>query len=75
MNDPEEDTMKVAAAEGEGESQKQEVCPSMQEEIDGVDWEAAKGRSDLSEQAKSADNESCRIDQAVGAEGQDHRCC
>lgn len=37
MNDPEEDTMKVAAAEGEGESQKQEVYPSMREEIDGVD--------------------------------------
>lgn len=37
MNDPEEDTMKVAAAEGEEESQKQEVCPSMREEIDGVD--------------------------------------
>ena len=37
MNDPEEDTVKVTAPEGEGDSQKQEVCSPLPREIDLID--------------------------------------
>ena len=37
MNDPEEDTVKVTALEGEGDSQKQEVCSPLPREIDLID--------------------------------------
>ena len=62
MNDPEEDTVKVTAPEGEGDSQKQEVCSPLPREIDLIDWKASQGCPDLPKQVESKYHKSRRID-------------